>query len=60
MISPSGILRQYCVNDMNVMSNPEYVLKMIKGYQHSDATGEVCPAEWMPGMSGIDLGPNGR
>jgi alkyl hydroperoxide reductase subunit AhpC len=48
------------VNDMNVMSNPEYVLKMIKGYQHSDATGEVCPAEWMPGMSGIDLGPNGR
>lgn len=32
VISPSGILRQYCINDLNVMSNPEYVLKMIRGY----------------------------
>ena len=56
IIDKTGILRHSSINDLPVGRNPEEFLRLVKAFQHVDETGEVCPANWEPGMKAIDAG----
>lgn len=54
IIDDKGILKHISMNDTNVGRNPEEILRLVKAFQHSAKTGEVCPAKWDSGAKGMD------
>jgi len=42
-------IRSVQVNDDAVGRSVDDALRLIKGFQHADKHGEVCPANWKPG-----------
>mmetsp|Transcript_28284 Transcript_28284/g.61978 ORF Transcript_28284/g.61978 Transcript_28284/m.61978 type:complete len:199 (-) Transcript_28284:63-659(-) len=59
IISPTGILRQKTVNDLPVGRSVDEVLRLVKAFKFTDEHGEVCPANWKPGMETMKPDPNG-
>lgn len=51
LISPEGKLVYQVVHDLNVGRNVGEVLRVIKAFQTSAESGEVCPANWDEGAN---------
>jgi len=49
LIDPKGIIQAAEVLTPPVGRNPQELLRQIKAYQHTQATGEVMPSGWMEG-----------
>lgn len=59
IIDPKGMLRHYTVNDLPVSRNVDDIIRLVRGYQHADAHGEVCPHKWKPGGRTMKPDPEG-
>ena len=46
IIDTDGVIRSVQVNDAAVGRSFDEVLRLVKGFQHADKHGEVCPANW--------------
>jgi alkyl hydroperoxide reductase subunit AhpC len=46
IIDPKGIVRSITINDEAVGRSVDECLRTLKAFQHADAHGVVCPAEW--------------
>lgn len=57
IIDPKGILRQITMNDLPVGRSTDEAVRLIQAFQYADQHGEVCPAEWKPGMDTIIPNP---
>lgn len=53
IIDPEGIMMAQFVNPPDVGRNVYEIVRVIQGLQHHKNTGEVVPANWVPGQSGI-------
>jgi peroxiredoxin 3 len=54
IIDPDGVVRSEIVTDLNVGRNVDEVVRLIKAFQYSAKTGEVCPAGWQDGADTIN------
>jgi peroxiredoxin (alkyl hydroperoxide reductase subunit C) len=60
LIEEEGIvLRQITINDLPVGRSVDEALRLIDAFQFTDKYGEVCPANWNPGMDTIKATPEG-
>ena len=58
IIDPQGVVRHFSQNDNSVGRNVAEALRLVQGYQYSDAhPGEVCPINWTPGASSMKADP---
>ena len=57
IIDPEGKIRHITMNDPPVGRNVDEVIRLVKGYQHADEHGEVCPLGWTPGKDTIKPNP---
>jgi peroxiredoxin (alkyl hydroperoxide reductase subunit C) len=53
LIDPNGVVQTATVNNLPVGRNVEEVLRTLKAYQYTQATGNVCPANWKEGDEGM-------
>ena len=53
MIDKDGIVRHQLVNDLPLGRNVEEALRMVDALQFLEEYGEVCPANWTKGKSGM-------
>lgn len=53
IIDAKGILRQITMNDLPVGRSVDETLRLIQAFQYTDQHGEVCPANWKPGLPAI-------
>jgi lipoyl-dependent peroxiredoxin subunit C len=51
IIDPNGVIRFTMVTDLSVGRNPEEVLRIL----HALQDGGLCPCNWQPGQSTIDV-----
>ncbi len=49
IIDPNGIIRFKLVHDLGIGRNPDEILRVLAAIQHVEKSGEVCPANWVPG-----------
>jgi peroxiredoxin (alkyl hydroperoxide reductase subunit C) len=59
LIDQKGIIRHQVVNDLPLGRNIEEMLRMIDALQFHEQHGEVCPAGWQKGASGMKDTPDG-
>lgn len=57
IIDPKGIVRSAMINDLPVGRNVDEALRIIQAFQYNEKHGEVCPANWTPGKSGMKADP---
>jgi peroxiredoxin (alkyl hydroperoxide reductase subunit C) len=53
LIDAEGIVRHQLINDLNLGRNIDDVLRTLEALQHTERTGDVCPAGWEPGKSAM-------
>jgi NADH-dependent peroxiredoxin subunit C len=53
IIDPEGVIAARLSNPPDVGRNIYEILRLIAGIKHNKASGEVVPANWMPGQSGV-------
>lgn len=53
LIDKEGIVRHQVVNDLPLGRNVDEALRMVDALQFVEENGEVCPANWSPGDSGM-------
>ncbi len=53
MIDKKGIVRHQIVNDLPLGRNIDEALRMIEALNFTEENGEVCPAGWQKGQSGM-------
>ena len=53
LVDKQGIVRHQVVNDMPLGRNIDEVIRMVDALQFSEEHGEVCPAGWQKGDSGM-------
>ena len=59
LIDKDGIVRHQVVNDLPLGRNMDELIRMIDALQFFEQHGEVCPAGWKKGDSGMDASPSG-
>ncbi|MDX2346208.1 MAG: peroxiredoxin C [Legionella sp.] len=59
IIDDKGIVRSQIVNDLPIGRNVDELLRIIDAVQFFEANGEVCPAGWKKGDSGMNASPEG-
>lgn len=59
LIDQSGVVRHQVVNDLPLGRNIDEMLRMIDALQFNEKNGEVCPAGWTEGDSGMVDSPEG-
>lgn len=59
IIDPQGIVRQSTVNDLPIGRSVEEATRLLQAIQFFEQHGEVCPANWKPGSSGMKADPEG-
>lgn len=59
LIDRAGIVRHQIVNDLPLGRNIDEMLRMIDALQFTEEHGEVCPAGWEKGQSGMKADPSG-
>ncbi|MGY6276009.1 peroxiredoxin C [Methylomonas sp. MgM2] len=59
LIDKDGVVRHQVVNDLPLGRNIDEMLRMIDALQFHEEHGEVCPAGWNKGDSGMDASPAG-
>ena len=53
LIDKQGIVRHQLVNDLPLGRNVDEALRLVKALQFVETHGEVCPANWQEGKSGM-------
>ncbi|MGB0806950.1 MAG: peroxiredoxin [Salibacteraceae bacterium] len=53
LIDKEGVVRHQLVNDLPLGRNVEEALRMVDALQFFEENGEVCPANWSKGKSGM-------
>src|SRR5262245_42819232 len=53
LIDPNGIVQHATVNNLSVGRSVDETLRLLQAFQHTQANGEVCPANWSPGDATI-------
>lgn len=59
IIDKTGMVRSQIVNDLPIGRNIEELLRTIDAVQFFEENGEVCPAGWQKGKSGMKASPDG-
>ncbi|MGR8934727.1 MAG: redoxin domain-containing protein [Gammaproteobacteria bacterium] len=59
LIDREGIVRHQVVNDLPLGRNMDELIRMIDALQFFETNGEVCPAGWNKGDSGMQANPTG-
>ncbi len=59
LIDKTGLVRHQVVNDLPLGRNVDEMLRMIDALQFHEEHGEVCPAGWNKGDSGMNANPAG-
>jgi peroxiredoxin (alkyl hydroperoxide reductase subunit C) len=59
LIDRQGVVRHQVVNDLPLGRNVDEMLRMIDALQFFEEHGEVCPAGWKKGDSGMNASPDG-
>ncbi len=59
LIDRAGIVRHQVVNDLPLGRNVDEMLRMIDALQFTEEHGEVCPAGWKKGDTGMNASPEG-
>lgn len=54
LIDKDGVVRHQLVNDLPLGRNVDEALRMVKALQFVEENGEVCPADWNEGKSGMN------
>lgn len=54
LIDKEGVVRHQLINDLPLGRNVDEALRMVDALQYFDANGEVCPANWQKGQSGMN------
>jgi peroxiredoxin (alkyl hydroperoxide reductase subunit C) len=58
LIDPDGVIQAIEVLTPPVGRNPDELIRQIRAYQHTRATGEVMPSGWEPGKPTLKPGPD--
>jgi peroxiredoxin (alkyl hydroperoxide reductase subunit C) len=59
LIDAEGNVRHQVVNDLPLGRNIDEMLRMVDALAFHEEHGEVCPAGWTEGKSGMDASPEG-
>ncbi len=59
LIDKNGVVRHQVVNDLPLGRNIDEMIRMIDALQFHEQHGEVCPAGWNKGDSGMNASPSG-
>jgi peroxiredoxin (alkyl hydroperoxide reductase subunit C) len=59
IIDKQGLVRSQIVNDLPIGRNVDEILRLIDAVQFFEQNGEVCPAGWTKGQSGMKANPQG-
>ncbi|WP_150046001.1 MULTISPECIES: peroxiredoxin [Methylomonas] len=59
LIDKNGMVRHQVVNDLPLGRNVDEMIRMIDALQFHEEHGEVCPAGWNKGDSGMNASPAG-
>ncbi len=59
LIDRAGIVRHQVVNDLPLGRNADEALRMVDALQFHEEHGEVCPAGWEKGETGMEATPQG-
>lgn len=59
LIDRTGVIRSQVVNDLPLGRNIEELIRMVDALQYHEKHGEVCPAGWQKGQSGMRPSPEG-
>lgn len=59
VIDKKGVVRSQIVNDLPLGRNMREILRVIDALQFTEQHGEVCPANWKKGDSGMQASPDG-
>ncbi len=59
LIDEEGMVRHQVVNDLPLGRNIDEMLRMVDALAFHEEHGEVCPAGWTEGKSGMDASPEG-
>jgi len=58
LIDPDGVIQALEVLTPPVGRNPDELIRQIRAFQHTRATGEVMPSGWEPGKPTLKPGPD--
>ncbi len=53
LIDKNGIVRHQLINDLPLGRNVEEAIRMVDALQFNEESGEVCPANWAKGKTGM-------
>lgn len=59
LIDQKGIVRHMVVNDLPLGRNIDEMLRMVEALKFHEEHGEVCPAQWQKGKSGMQASQSG-
>jgi len=59
LIDKNGIVQHQVVNNLPLGRNIDEMLRMVDALQFTEEHGEVCPAGWSKGKSGMKANPDG-
>ena len=59
IIDKEGVVRSQIVNDLPIGRNMDELLRIVDAVQFHEENGEVCPAGWQKGDSGMQASPEG-
>jgi peroxiredoxin (alkyl hydroperoxide reductase subunit C) len=59
LIDKNGIVRQETINDLDIGRSVEETLRLVDALQFTEEHGEVCPAGWNKGQSGMKADAKG-
>ena len=59
VIDQNGIVRSQVVNDEPIGRNMDEVVRVVEALQFFEKNGQVCPAGWTKGASGMTTSPEG-
>ncbi|HEU4718988.1 MAG TPA: peroxiredoxin [Bacteroidia bacterium] len=53
LIDKNGVVRHQLINDLPLGRNVDEAIRMVDALQFNEENGEVCPANWVKGRSGM-------
>lgn len=59
LIDRNGIVRHQVINDLPLGRNMDELIRMVDALQFCEEHGEVCPAGWNKGKTGMNASPDG-
>jgi len=59
IIDKKGVVRSQIINDLPLGRNVDELIRLVEALQFTEEHGEVCPAGWKKGESGMKANPAG-